>query len=61
MGKSRLSPRQRSYEADLINRLSDNHQLNQAQQRINGLSDQDRDLVSDRLSGRTLGRLKQNY
>ncbi|HZG40686.1 MULTISPECIES: hypothetical protein [unclassified Nodosilinea] len=61
MGKSRLSPRQRSYEADLINRLSDNHQLNQAQQRISGLSDKDRDLVSERLSGRTRGRLRQNY
>lgn len=31
MGKSRLSPPQRSDEANLINRLSDNHQLNQAQ------------------------------
>ncbi|TVQ12495.1 MAG: hypothetical protein EA368_03805 [Leptolyngbya sp. DLM2.Bin27] len=61
MGKSRLSPRQRSYEADLINRLSDNQQLNQAQQRITSLSSQDRELVSERLSGRTRGRLKQNY
>jgi hypothetical protein len=61
MGKSRLSPRQRSYEADLINRLSDNQQLHQAQQRITSLSNQDRDLVAERLSGRTRGRLKQNY
>lgn len=61
MGKSRLSPRQRSYEADLINRLSDNHQVNQAQQRLSGLTDQDRDMVAERLSGRTRGRLKNQY
>jgi hypothetical protein len=61
MGKSRLSPRQRSYEADLINRLSDNHQLNQAQQRISGLTEKDRGLVTDRLSSRTRGRLRQSY
>ncbi|PSR16971.1 hypothetical protein C8255_15105 [filamentous cyanobacterium CCP3] len=61
MGKSRLSPRQRSYEADLINRLSDNHQLSQAQQRVSGLTNRDRDLVSERLSSRTRERLRQNY
>ena len=61
MGKSRLSPRQRSYEADLINRLSDNHQLSQAQQRVSGLNHRDRDLVAERLSSRTRERLRQNY
>lgn len=61
MGKSRLSPRQRSYEADLINRLSDNHQLYQAQQRIGNLSDRDRAMITPRLSGRTQGRLQRNY
>lgn len=61
MGKSRLSPRQRSYEADLINRLSDNHQVNQAQQRLSSLNDKDRDLVGERLSGRTQGRLRNQY
>ncbi|MGB3310888.1 MAG: hypothetical protein WBG32_16580 [Nodosilinea sp.] len=61
MGKSRLSPRQRSYEADLINRLSDNQRLNQAQQRISSLTSRDRDLVAERLSGRTRDRLRQSY
>ncbi|MGB3199545.1 MAG: hypothetical protein WBA99_01505 [Nodosilinea sp.] len=61
MGKSRLSPRQRSYEADLINRLADNQRLHQAQQRISSLTNRDRDLVSERLSGRTRDRLRQNY
>ncbi|MBE9108931.1 hypothetical protein IQ273_05805 [Nodosilinea sp. LEGE 07298] len=61
MGKSRLSPRQRSYEADLINRLSDNQRLNQAQQRISNLTPRDRDLVTEHLSGRTRDRLRQNY
>ncbi len=61
MGKSRLSPRQRSYEADLINRLSDNHQVNQAHQRLTSLDSKDRDLVTERLSGRTRGRLKNQY
>lgn len=60
MGKSRLSPRQRSYEADLINRLSDNHQLSQAQQRVSGLNNRDRDLVAERLSSRTRERLRQS-
>ncbi|TVP69921.1 MAG: hypothetical protein EA342_02460 [Leptolyngbya sp. LCM1.Bin17] len=61
MTQSRLSPRQRSYEADLINRLSDNQQLNQARQRINNLSDRDRDMIGQRLSHRTQDRLQRNY
>ncbi len=61
MGKSHLSPRQRSYEADLINRLSDNHQLSQAHQRLSGLNEKDRSLVDERLSSRTRGRLKQQH
>jgi len=62
MGKSRMSSRQRSYEADLINRLSDNHQLSQAQQRMSGWASKDRTLISQQLSHRTRERLKNaNY
>jgi hypothetical protein len=53
-----MSSRQRSYEADLINRLSDNHQLSQAQQRMSGWTSKDRTLISQQLSHRTRERLK---
>jgi hypothetical protein len=57
-----MSSRQRSYEADLINRLSDNHQLSQAQQRMSGWASKDRTLISQQLSHRTRERLKNaNY
>ncbi len=61
MGKSRMSSRQRSYEADLVNRLSDNQQLSLAQQRMNILSQKDRDIISQQLSYRTRERLKSSY
>ncbi|HIK46054.1 MAG TPA: hypothetical protein IGR64_14400 [Leptolyngbyaceae cyanobacterium M65_K2018_010] len=58
MGKSRLSSRQRSYEADLINRLSDNHQLCQAHSRMRAWGQRDRELISQQLSSRTKDRLR---
>jgi hypothetical protein len=58
MKHSHMSPRQRSYEADLINRLSDNQQLHQAGQRMNRLASKDREIVMGRLSTRTRGRLR---
>lgn len=61
MGKSRMSSRQRSYEADLINRMSDNHQLSQAQRRMSVWGDRDRDLIDQRLSTRTKSRLQNSY
>jgi hypothetical protein len=61
MGKSRMSARQRSYEADLINRLSDNQQLNQAQKRMSGWADRDRDIIDQQLSSRTKSRLRNSY
>ncbi|NJL46394.1 MAG: hypothetical protein HC929_01315 [Leptolyngbyaceae cyanobacterium SM2_5_2] len=61
MGKSRMSSRQRSYEADLINRLSDNHQLTQAQQRMSVWAQRDREIISLQLSYRTQQRLKNSY
>lgn len=56
-----MSSRQRSYEADLINRLSDNHQLNQAQRRMNVWAQQDRAIIDQQLSSRTKDRLRNNY
>jgi hypothetical protein len=61
MGKSRMSSRQRSYEADLINRMSDNHQLVQAQQRMQVWGQRDRDIISQNLSLRTKDRLKTHH
>ena len=61
MGKSRMSSRQRSYEADLINRLSDNHQINQAQKRMNVWASRDRDIIDQQLSSRTKDRLRNSY
>jgi hypothetical protein len=61
MRKSRMSSRQQSYEADLINRLSDNHQINQAQKRMDGWADRDRDIIDQQLSSRTKNRLRNNY
>ncbi|MEB3290329.1 MAG: hypothetical protein VKI82_10465 [Leptolyngbya sp.] len=58
MGKSHMSSRQRSYEADLINRLSDNHQLCQAQKRMNSWASQDRVMIDQKLSSRTKDRLR---
>ena len=59
MNRSRLSPRQKSYEADLINKLSDNHQLNQAKDRLRYLNDADREDIEAQLSARTKGRLSR--
>ncbi|MEY3299705.1 MAG: hypothetical protein RLZZ597_2965 [Cyanobacteriota bacterium] len=56
-----MSSRQQSYEADLINRLSDNHQINQAQKRMDGWADRDRDIIDQQLSSRTKNRLRNNY
>lgn len=56
-----MSSRQRSYEADLINRLSDNHQLHQAQRRMDSWADRDRDIIDQQLSSRTKNRLRNNY
>jgi hypothetical protein len=61
MGQSRMSSRQRSYEADLINRLSDNQQVNRAQQRMNAWTPKDRAIISEQLSYRTKDRLKNAY
>jgi hypothetical protein len=61
MGQSRMSSRQRSYEADLINRLSDNQQVNRAQQRMNAWTPKDREIISEQLSYRTKDRLKNAY
>lgn len=61
MPRSRLSARQRSYETDLINRLSDNHRMHQARGRLADLGDRDRRTVYDRLSGRTQERLRQRH
>lgn len=55
-----MSSRQRSYEADLINRLSDNHQLNQAQKRMNVWAQQDRAIIDQQLSSRTKDRLRNS-
>ncbi|WP_198807471.1 hypothetical protein [Leptolyngbya sp. BL0902] len=60
MGKSRMSSRQRSYEADLINRLSDNHQINQAQRRMSVWGSRDKDIIDQQLSSRTKDRLRNN-
>ena len=56
-----MSSRQRSYEADLINRLSDNHQINQAQRRMNVWGTKDRDIIDQQLSSRTKDRLRNTY
>lgn len=61
MGKSRMSSRQRDYEADLINRMSDNQQLNQAQRRMTVWGQRDRDLIDQQLSTRTKSRLKGGF
>lgn len=55
-----MSARQQSYEADLINRLSDNHQLTQAQQRMCTWGNRDRDVIGQWLSSRTKARLRHN-
>lgn len=56
-----MSARQRSYEADLINRLSDNQQINQAQKRMNVWGTRDRDIIDQQLSSRTKDRLRNSY
>jgi len=61
MGKSRMSSRQQSYEADLINRLSDNHQINQAQKRMTVWGTRDRNVIDQHLSSRTKNRLRNSY
>ncbi|QQE64780.1 hypothetical protein GFS31_14620 [Leptolyngbya sp. BL0902] len=55
-----MSSRQRSYEADLINRLSDNHQINQAQRRMSVWGSRDKDIIDQQLSSRTKDRLRNN-
>jgi len=55
-----MSSRQRSYEADLINRLSDNHQVCQAQKRMSGWASWDRAMIDQQLSSRTKNRLRNS-
>ncbi|MBD2427784.1 hypothetical protein [Phormidium sp. FACHB-1136] len=56
-----MSSRQQSYEADLINRLSDNHQINQAQKRMTVWGTRDRNVIDQHLSSRTKNRLRNSY